>query len=410
MGQYVSQDSKRLSEVAIRHHTMCSDNIDIDRCADGIEPDDYYTQHVSVSRVFGGLCLGLNEDETRDRLFHPMMTTLGYPSPSEGGPTRYDQQGYVGGGFFDGCYMYQDRPLVLVELKAEGLLTYVDGSLKQEKLDRYFEEQTLPYALSDDFEEPPPYLVISDGIQFAMYETTRRDPKNPRYQRLGKLLSWSEAIQVSPGKYSQRMIKFSDLTKKISPFLDSIHASTKMQLERILRGETTDLDGCTFKSGVKQTLDDLMTRTEKSLDTKDRSKVLDEIAATSTLNYLNKVIFLKYTEDNDLDSFFKILSELELTMSLDKRDKSLAGVATALFKRECEQQGVAISQDVFSSVCERTQAGCNREIVMVRHHTGGIRFGGSGLPESLCGVVLRLLLSVSERSERTSRSAEGFQL
>jgi hypothetical protein len=72
----------------------------------------------------------LNEDNTRDKLFHPRMRALGYPGADELGATQYDQQGHVARGRFDGCYLFDGRPMVLVELKREGLLADPQQSAK----------------------------------------------------------------------------------------------------------------------------------------------------------------------------------------------------------------------------------------------------------------------------------------
>ncbi|MBD3405168.1 MAG: N-6 DNA methylase, partial [Candidatus Lokiarchaeota archaeon] len=288
-----------------------------------------------------------NEDETRDRLFHPFMKKKGFPSAASSGPERYDQQGFLETGFFDGCYMYQGKPLVLVELKAEGKLSDSSNKLREDLLKKLLDEQLLPYAYAEDFDSPPPYLLVSDGIQFIMYEATTRNPKNPDYKKIGKVLSWKEVQKQKPGEYSTKMIELTKLIQVISPFIDEFQDSIYRQLQRIERSESTDLDGNRYPEGIFDHYKDLKNRIGKSLDTKSISRVHKEIAATSALNYLNKIIFLKFIEDNDLDSYFRVLREFDITKSMSEREKAFAGISAAFLKKKLEIYDSEINEEVF---------------------------------------------------------------
>ena len=141
----------------------------------------------------------MNEDNTRDKLFHPRMRALGYPAAEDIGATQYDQQGHLARGRFDGCYLLDGRPMVLVELKREGLLADEQQLTKARA-------QVHGYALSDDFEVPPPLLLVSDGHAFEMHERSSPDPARPAYTPLPRILRWEDVAKRAPGRYTPTFV------------------------------------------------------------------------------------------------------------------------------------------------------------------------------------------------------------
>jgi len=107
----------------------------------------------------------LNEDETRDQLFHPLMREYGYPSPSAtvAEVDHYKQQRHLRVESqkrekrrYDGCYCVSNAPIVLVELKRYSEIR--NGKDLEDALEQAVEE-----AKSPDFKKAPPFILISNG-------------------------------------------------------------------------------------------------------------------------------------------------------------------------------------------------------------------------------------------------------
>ncbi|MFX0064288.1 MAG: N-6 DNA methylase [Candidatus Hermodarchaeota archaeon] len=255
------------------------------------------------------------KDKVTYRLFHSHMQKLGFPSPTESGLNRYDQHRFAEGDRFDGCYIYQGCPLVLVELKMEGKISNIDGSLNHQKIDKVLEFSDSKSFFNEKFKRIPPYLLVSDGINFVIYETDTQDLQNTRYRTIDSIVKWKDVIQALPGEYSPIMLQFEELVQKIRPFIVSLQESIERQIERIKHNHTTDLDGISYRKDIKEVLDGLVTHLKRSLSTSSELSVTQEITAISTLNYLNKIIFFKYIEGKDPESYFRILKEYQVVIS-----------------------------------------------------------------------------------------------
>ena len=277
----------------------------------------------------------LNEDNTRDRLFHPHMRERDYPSADQVGATQYDQQGYLESGIFDGCYLLDGRPMVLVELKREGLLRNLPELEKAQA-------QVTAYALADDFEVPPPYILMSDGAVFEMYERTSLSPDAPNYQPLPRLLTWAEVRKQTPGQYTARFVSLRELVRLFRDYVKMIEDEIRVQVLRLseaaTRGMTTlRVQGREFGwaeiEAVGGLLDAKMAAATTE-DTKARTKqAVNELTAAAALNYVNKVFFLKYCEDRHLEGLFRILQEIEIDPVAGPKQAAYAATFISLLKR-----------------------------------------------------------------------------
>ncbi len=277
----------------------------------------------------------LNEDNTRDRLFHPHMKLRGYPSADQVGATQYDQQGYLESGRFDGCYLLNGRPMVLVELKREGLLRNLPELEKAQA-------QVTAYALADDFEVPPPYVLMSDGAVFEMYERTSLSPDAPTYQPLPRLLTWAEVRKQTPGKYTARFVSLRELIRLFRHYVKMIEDEIRVQVLRLSEAATKGMtalsvQGRQFGRAEIEAVGGLLDAKMAAVRTEDakarKKEAVNELTAAAALNYVNKVFFLKYCEDRHLEGLFRILEEVEIDPVAGPKQAAYAATFISLLKR-----------------------------------------------------------------------------
>lgn len=283
----------------------------------------------------------LNEDNTRDRLFHPRMRSLGYPSSDQAGATQYDQQGYVGTGKFDGCYLYDGRPMVLVELKREALL---ESEVERARA----QEQVLDYALADDFEAPPPFLVVSDGHVFDMCERTSLDPRAPGYQPLPRLLRWDEVRREEPGRYTPRFVSLKELVRLFQGYLGAIEGEIRPLVLRLSEAAAEGLGevevrGRTYGEqeikAIGGLFDEKFAAATSDSKAKRKEEAIEELTAAAGLNYVNKVFFLKYCEDRHVHGLFRILAEVDIDPVSQPKEAAYAAAFSSLLKRRISRSG-----------------------------------------------------------------------
>lgn len=303
----------------------------------------------------------LNEDNTRDKLFHPRMRALGYPRAGDLGATQYDQQGHVGRGRFDGCYLLDGRPVVLVELKREGLLA------DPQQLARA-RAQVHGYALSGDFEVPPPLLLVSDGRSFEMYERTSMDAARPLYEPLARVLAWDEVGRRAPGRYSPTFVDLANLIRLFRTYADRIEEEVRPQVLRIAEAAAKGASGVVVggrrfgRAALSEVgaLFDEKTEAVVGGDAKERrAKAVHELAAAGALNYVNKVFFLKYCEDRHVEGLFRILSELDIDPVRRPQAAAYAAAYAALLKRRasCADGWPAEAEAAYRELIAELKAG-----------------------------------------------------
>ncbi len=306
----------------------------------------------------------LNEDNTRDRLFHPRMVALGYPSAAHRGPTQYDQQGYLVTGRFDGCYLLDARPMVLVELKRERRL----DSASELATAR---QQIHDYALAEDFEVPPPFLLLSDGHTFEMYERTNLDPSRPQYQPLPVVLPWAEVRDWTPGKYAARFVSLRELVGLFRDYVRKIEEEILPQVVRLVEAGEKGLTQVTVETRTlgRRAIDEVaaLFREKVAATTDDgpagRKRAVAELTAAAALNYVNKVFFLKYCEDRHLQGLFRILAEVETDPVAAPKQAAYAAAYSSLVKRrllladawteDCEAQYRELVRQLKTGVLDR---------------------------------------------------------
>jgi len=307
----------------------------------------------------------LNEDNTRDKLFHPRMLSLGYPSPQRVGPTQYDQQGYVIEGRFDGCYLLDARPMVLVELKRESLFQSKAEFVKAE-------QQAGGYALADSFEVPPPFLLTSDGHTFRMFERSSLDPRKPVYQPLPRLLSWDEVRRATPGRYAAQFVSLQDLVRLFREYVTRIEQEIRPQVLRLAEAAAkgsseVQIGGRTFRRRAIDEIGALLSEKAAAVSAEDgagrRKQAVEELTAAAALNYVNKVFFLKYCEDRHLDGLFRILAEVDIDPVGGPKQAAYAAAYVSLVKRRvslaeswtdaCEAEYRLLLQELKRGVLDR---------------------------------------------------------
>ncbi len=145
---------------------------------------------------------------------------------------------------------------------------------------------------------------------------------------------------------------FNNFKQDLLLLISSLQESLRDQIERISRGELTDLDGNRYKEGTHDTLDKLFTQYKQDLITSSMRKVRRKIVFRSTLNYLSKAILFKYLNDCNVES--DCLFELPKT-DFDFLDPSLKAItdinkvlATYSFKKLNVNQIGMLYQELLS--------------------------------------------------------------
>jgi hypothetical protein len=98
------------------------------------------------------------------------------------------------------------------------------------------------YALANDFEVPPPLLLVSDGRTFEMYERTSVDAAKPLYERLPRVLRWEEVCRRSPGRYSPTFVDLRNLVRLFRTYADRIEGEIRPQVLRLAEAAKEQAD------------------------------------------------------------------------------------------------------------------------------------------------------------------------
>ncbi|MFX0093750.1 MAG: N-6 DNA methylase, partial [Candidatus Hodarchaeota archaeon] len=106
-----------------------------------------------------------------------------------------------------------------------------------------------------------------------------------------------------------------ELILKFRPYILSLQESLKSQIEQIKHDHPTDLDGNFYPDNIREALRNLIASLKRSLNTTSEQRAIQEIIAISTLNYLNKIVFLKYIEDKDPKSYLHLLKDFRISVT-----------------------------------------------------------------------------------------------
>lgn len=257
---------------------------------------------------------GWNEFNTFSKLVYPyLQDELNYP---ERRTNYFDEQTWVRKrgekkGPYDGAFKNQTGVILLVEAKKE-----------KHALVRKDVEQLFDYCLGDSFPVPPPYALLSNGVEYKWYKRLKDKNEDFSYAPCDAI-PWKKALQQKGSgllteqltlSQTIKLLKkvrekvFEDLTDQYFPkeynFANARLGTHKKDFEKILH---------TRKSFVDPTL-------EKAKDDVVIKSVLSSIALSLTL----KILFIKIVTDRKNDPFPELFKK-----EIIKQAKKFPGILKA---------------------------------------------------------------------------------
>jgi hypothetical protein len=285
-----------------------------------------------------------SEADVHSKLFDPDMVARGYPprgAPQAAGEYFSEQQTlalrrlksqHAHAGRFDGLYLIGNSPVVLCELKRyDG----IDGEQNWQKAKRQLQD----YALSDDFDEKPPYLILYCGKpERDRFFVRRTDASGAvAYDEQEEIWTWSRVRDSqAKGAFAPEIVDATRLREILLFHLDRIEDSLRTQVAQAVQVAKTDQPPPLLGDFGKWLLDRpealarmrlLYQRKVAELGTDKDEQVAGEMVTQAALNYLNKVFFLELCEDRHLPGFYRIMREF---LPRSRADTTSSGVAVFL--------------------------------------------------------------------------------
>ena len=285
-----------------------------------------------------------SEADVHSKLFDPDMVERGYPprgAPQAAGEYFSEQrtlalrrlksqQAHTGR--YDGLYLIGNSPVVLCELKRYGA---IDGEQDWQKAKRQLQD----YALSDDFDEKPPYLILYCGKPDRDRFFVRRTDATGAvaYDEQDEVWDWRRVRDSqAKGAFAPEIVDAKRLREILLYHLDRIEDSLRTQVAQAVQVAKTDQPPPLLGDFGKWLLDRpealtrmrlLYQRKVAELGTDKDEKVAGEMVTQAALNYLNKVFFLELCEDRHLSGFYRVMREF---LPRSRADTTASGVAVFL--------------------------------------------------------------------------------
>jgi Eco57I restriction-modification methylase len=273
---------------------------------------------------------GYTEAEVHSKLFEPDMVALGYPrrTNTQADGEWFQEQRTLAlrrlrskrdRGHHDGLYLIGNSPVVLCELKRYDAL---DSPKAVEEAKR----QLIEYALSEDFEVPPPFLVLYCGrperttfwLRKAIAEGTLADES--AYEELGsEIWSWDRITEFHlKGEFAKEEVGADRLLEILLHHLDQIEDDLRKDVAQAVRiVATEEPPGIVSDFGrfllehdeARRRMTELYQRKLAEVPKVSEKAVVEEMVTQAALNYLDKVFFLNLCEERNLAGFYRILRE-----------------------------------------------------------------------------------------------------
>lgn len=283
-------------------------------------------------------------------LFEPDMAALGYPPRSS---TQADGEYFVeqrslavrrlrsarATGRYDGLYLVGNSPVVLCEIKRFDAL---DASAEFERAKR----QLVAYARSEDFAQPPPFLVLYCGkperSRFFRLRTLSDASVlgEPDYEELDEIWDWSRVKEFRlRGAFAPEVVTRARLLEILLYHLDRIEDDMRPDVVHAV--QVVSRNRPSILTAFGRWLRDNPAASERLRQLHERKlaevgrpgQVVEEMVTQAALNYLNKVFFLSLCEDRNLAGFYRIMREF-LPTTRSGTSPTTAAVFLGLLRRK----------------------------------------------------------------------------
>jgi len=247
-------------------------------------------------------------------------------------------------GRFDGLYLIGNSPVVLCEIKRYDA---IDAPGEFEKAKR----QLVDYARSDDFAEPPPFLVLYSGKPGRTRFFVRKTVADPsllgelEYDELEEVWSWKRVREYQlRGAFAQEVVTRDRLREILLYHLDRIEDSLRAQVVQAIQLVASDEPPAVLgpfgkwlleRPQARDRMRQLYARKVAETGKTRADQVAAEMVTQAALNYLNKVFFLNLCEDRLLPGFYRIMREF-LPTSRTETKPATAAVFLGLLRRRIQ--------------------------------------------------------------------------
>jgi type I restriction-modification system DNA methylase subunit len=303
-----------------------------------------------------------SEADVHAKLFEPDMASLGYPPRTAGQADGeyFLEQGHLAlrrlksrreRGRYDGLYLIGNAPVVLCELKRHDA---IDSDREYEKA----KQQLIDYARSEDFESPPPFLLLYSGkpsrSAFFRLKTVVDTHTTAEYELLEEIWEWSRAKEAHlRGAFAEEVVSDERLLEILLFHLDRIEddlrADVLHAVEIVSRDEPPALltdfgQWLADRPEALRHLRQLYERKVAEVGSDKQKQVAEEMITQAALSYLNKVFFLNLCEDRNLPGFYRILREF-LPSARTETSPTTAAVFLALLRRRLLDTAGELTRD-----------------------------------------------------------------
>lgn len=305
----------------------------------------------------------LSEAEVHSKLFEPDMAALGYPPrrSSEADGEHFREQRTLAvrrlksrreTGRYDGLYLIGNAPVVLCEIKRYG---QIDAPAALERAKR----QLIEYALSEDFERPPPFLLLYSGKPErncflrlrTMADASLLDES--AYEELPELWTWEQVKSFQlRGEFAKEVVDAERLRAILLHHLDRIEADLRPDAHHLVEVVSRD-EVPQVLTGFGRWLAERPEALRRARQLYQRkvaeigktgAAVAEEIVTQAALSHLNKVFFLNLCEERHLPGFYRIMREF-LPSAKAETTPTTASVFLGLLRRRLRDSTARWSQD-----------------------------------------------------------------